>query len=142
MMKARLGRGLPNWNDYVRALHHHFGNSLYEDPIAELLELKQSGSVQEFLDQFDELLDQVELSEEYAISCFLKGLKPEIEVQVRMLSLRTLMKAYNLAKLAEHSLKLQMDQYQSVVRSSRALLPTTGPSWNSKKLQCHSKCRK
>lgn len=40
MMKARLGRGLPNWNDYVRALHHHFRQSLYEDPMAELLELK------------------------------------------------------------------------------------------------------
>lgn len=73
----------------------------------------------------------MELSEEYAISCFLKGLKAEIEVQVRMLSPRILMKAYSLAKLAKHSLKLQLEQLQSVVRSSRTLLPTPSSYWNN-----------
>ncbi|XP_075084980.1 uncharacterized protein LOC142168223 [Nicotiana tabacum] len=87
--------------------------------MAELISLKQTGNVQEFLDSFDGLLNQVELSEEYSISCFLKGLKPKIKVQVKMLSPRTLTEAYNLAKLAEHSLNLQNNQ-----RNFRLLLPT------------------
>ncbi|XP_016471483.2 uncharacterized protein LOC107793610 [Nicotiana tabacum] len=126
MMKGRVGMGLPNWNDYLRGLYHRFGHAIHEDPMAELISLKQTGNVHDFLDSFDGLLNQVELSEAYSISCFLKELKPEIEVQVRMLSPRTLTKAYILAKLAEHSLNLQRNQ-----RNFRPLLPTPTSSGNS-----------
>lgn len=105
LIKSRVGRGLISWNDYVRPLHFRFGHTLYDDPMSELIESKQTGIVQEFLDQFDALLDEVELSEEYSINYFLEKVKPEIEVQVRMLEPRTLMKAYSLAKLVEHSLE-------------------------------------
>lgn len=76
-------------------------------------------------------MNQVELSKEYSISYFLKGLKPDIEVHVRMLAPRTPMKAYSLAKLAEHSLILQREQNQSIVRNSRLLLPNPNFGWNS-----------
>ncbi|KAG8366076.1 hypothetical protein BUALT_Bualt17G0038300 [Buddleja alternifolia] len=49
--------------------------------MAELMNLKQTGSVKEYLDKFDELLNNVELFETYAISCFLAGLKSEIAIQ-------------------------------------------------------------
>lgn len=64
----------------MRTLYLRFGHNLYEDPMSELLGLKQTGGVQGFLDQFDGLLNQVELSEGISASCFLKGLKPKIEV--------------------------------------------------------------
>ncbi|XP_070017004.1 uncharacterized protein [Nicotiana sylvestris] len=131
LLKSRLGREFPNWNDYVRALHLRFGHTLYADPMSELVGLKQNGSVQEFLDKFDELLNQVELTEEYSISCFLNGLKPEVKVQVRMLAPRTLMRAYSLAKLAEQSVKLQREHNQLMVRNSRPLLPTPSSSRSS-----------
>lgn len=55
----------------------------------------------------------MKLSQEYSISCFLKGLKPEIDVQVQMLAPKSLMKAYSLAKLVERrSLMLQREQGQ------------------------------
>lgn len=92
--------------------------------MAELVGLKLTRSVQKFLDQFDRLLNQVELSEEYSINCLLQGLKLEFEVQVRMLAPRTLTKAYSLAKLAEHSLNLQREQSQVIMRNSRSLRPT------------------
>ncbi|XP_060170844.1 uncharacterized protein LOC132601798 [Lycium barbarum] len=140
LVKSRLGRDLPNWGDYVRALNLRFSHTMSDDPMAELIGLRQNGSVQEFLDKFDELLNHVELTEEYSISCFLNGLKPEIEVNIRMLSPRTLMKAYNLAKLTEQSLKLQN---QSFIRTSKALLPTPGTSWNSNyKNQYHGESSK
>lgn len=62
----------------MRTLYLRFGHNLYEDPMSELLGLKQTGGIQGFLDQFDGLLNQVKLSEEYSISCFLKRLKSEI----------------------------------------------------------------
>ncbi|KAG8374813.1 hypothetical protein BUALT_Bualt10G0034600 [Buddleja alternifolia] len=38
----------------------------HQDPMAELMNLKQTGSIKEYLDKFDELLNNVELSEGYA----------------------------------------------------------------------------
>ncbi|KAG8380503.1 hypothetical protein BUALT_Bualt06G0022400 [Buddleja alternifolia] len=71
LMKSRLIRNLPNWEEYVRALNERFGTFVYEDPMAELVNLKQTGTIQEYLDKFDELMNCVDLSEQYAISCFL-----------------------------------------------------------------------
>lgn len=73
MLKTHLGRELPIWNDYVRALYLRFGHTLHVDPMAELARLKQIGSIQEFLNKLDKLLNQVDLSEEHCISCFLNG---------------------------------------------------------------------
>ncbi|KAG8374641.1 hypothetical protein BUALT_Bualt10G0017100 [Buddleja alternifolia] len=105
-MKSRLTREIPNWEDYVRALHDRFGALLYEDPMAELMNLKQTGSVKEYLDKFDELLNNVELSETYAISYFLAGLKSEIAIQVRMFKPKSLKEAISLSKLQEQSIYL------------------------------------
>ncbi|KAG8377539.1 hypothetical protein BUALT_Bualt08G0043700 [Buddleja alternifolia] len=52
--------------EYVRALNDRFGALLYEDPMSELVNLKQTGTIQEYLDKFDELVNCVELSEAYA----------------------------------------------------------------------------
>ncbi|KAG8386897.1 hypothetical protein BUALT_Bualt03G0196600 [Buddleja alternifolia] len=91
---------------YVRALYARFGALLYEDPMAELMNLKQTGSVKDYLDRFDELLNNVELSETYAISCFLAGLKNEIAIQVRMFKPKSLQEAISLSKLQEQSIQL------------------------------------
>ncbi|KAG8381009.1 hypothetical protein BUALT_Bualt06G0076200 [Buddleja alternifolia] len=68
-MKSRLTRDMPHWGEYVRALNDHFGALLYEDPMSELVNLKQTGTIQEYLDKFDELVNCVELSEADAVSC-------------------------------------------------------------------------
>lgn len=122
---------IPSWNDYVRAVYLRFKDIEHADPLAELVELKQEGDVQEFLDRFDELLNQVDITEEQSISIFLGNLKPNIEVQFHMLAPRMLIKAYNQAKLAEQSLMLQQGHTQALVRSSRALLPTSSSSWGN-----------
>ncbi|PHT49775.1 hypothetical protein CQW23_09522 [Capsicum baccatum] len=82
-------------------------------------------------DIFDELLNQVDVTEEQTISIFFANLKLDIEVQVRMLAPRTLMRANNQAKLAEQSLKLQQGHTQALMTSSRALLPTPSNSWGN-----------
>ncbi|KAG8376158.1 hypothetical protein BUALT_Bualt09G0034100 [Buddleja alternifolia] len=49
-MKSRLTRELPSWETYVRALNDRFGAQLYEDPMSELMDLRQKGTVKEYLD--------------------------------------------------------------------------------------------
>ncbi|KAL0324846.1 UNVERIFIED_CONTAM: hypothetical protein Scaly_1641400 [Sesamum calycinum] len=80
-MKSRLTREVPNWEEYVRALYDRFGTQLYDDPMAELMNLKQVGTVQDYLDKFDELLNRVDLLEAYVVSCLLAGLRSDIFVQ-------------------------------------------------------------
>ncbi|KAG8369828.1 hypothetical protein BUALT_Bualt14G0054300 [Buddleja alternifolia] len=120
-MKSKLTRGIPLWEEYVRALHDRFGTLLYEDPMAELMNFKQTGSIKEYLDKFDELLNNVELSKSYAVSFFFAGLKNEIALQVRMFKPKNLQDAISLSKLQEQAIQL------SNKRNYTGLLPRTHP---------------
>nr|CAD1823577.1 unnamed protein product [Ananas comosus var. bracteatus] len=82
-MKSRLTHSPPTWEEYVFAVNTRFGVDLYDDPMAEHKELRQVGSIMEYQDMFDALLNRVVLTEEYAIRCFLSGLKKEIQIPVR-----------------------------------------------------------
>lgn len=57
---------------------------LHYQPMAELMNLKQIGMIQAYMDMFDKILNNVYLSEEYIKSCLLSGLKGKIQYQVRM----------------------------------------------------------
>lgn len=74
-MKGRLSGEFPVWGEYVSALNSKFGSELHYDPMKELKDLRQLGSVQTYLDKFDELLNKVSLSTEHTLSLFLDGLK-------------------------------------------------------------------
>ena len=89
------------WREYKEAIKIRFSLLAYDDPIAEMKKLKQTGTLQEYLVAFDSLLDRAQLREEQALSCFLAGLKHDIEIMVRMFNLRTLQAAYSLAKLQD-----------------------------------------
>ncbi|KAG8382201.1 hypothetical protein BUALT_Bualt05G0052100 [Buddleja alternifolia] len=65
LLWSSLNFKLPNWDEYIRALHERFGAFVYEDPMVELVNLKQTGTIQEYLDKFDELMNYVDLSEPY-----------------------------------------------------------------------------
>ncbi|KAG8384286.1 hypothetical protein BUALT_Bualt04G0102600 [Buddleja alternifolia] len=102
-MKGRLTRQVPNWEEYIRALSDRFGQLVYDDPMSELVNLKQVGNVQHYLDKFDEIVNCLELPDQYALSCFLGGLKSEISVNVRMFGPKSLQEAISLAKLQEQA---------------------------------------
>lgn len=106
-MKGRITRDVPMWEEYVRALSQRFGAHAYEDPMTELVILRQTQSVQHYLDRFDELHNLLELPDAYAMSCFLAGLKQEISGLVRMFKPQTLQDAISLAKLQEQNLTYQ-----------------------------------
>ena len=95
-VKYKKGNVNVTWEEYVQALEGKFGDHNKGDPMAELLNLKQLGTVSHYHDQFEYLLGMVDLSEEYTISFFLNGLKLVIQ-QVKMFMPKNLNQAYTLA---------------------------------------------
>ena len=91
----------PEWREYREAMKARFGVLAYDDPMAEMKKLKQTGSFQEYLKAFEFLMDRAQLNEDQALSCFLAGLRLEVEIMVRMFNPRTLQGAYSLAKLQD-----------------------------------------
>lgn len=62
----------------MKALNVRFGNELHYDPMFEVKNLTQLGTVQTYLDKFDQLLNKVSLFDGYIVSFFLSGLKNDI----------------------------------------------------------------
>ncbi|PKI67810.1 hypothetical protein CRG98_011783, partial [Punica granatum] len=89
------------WGEYVAALVSRFGEMGNDDPMADLKNLKQTGGVQDYLNEFDALLNKVTISEVDTLSHFLGGLKTEIQLSIRMFHPTTLNQTYSLAKLQE-----------------------------------------
>ncbi|KAG8374128.1 hypothetical protein BUALT_Bualt11G0098700 [Buddleja alternifolia] len=93
------GYQIPTKEEYIRALNDRFGALVYDDPMSELVNLKQVGNIQNYLDRFDEIVNCLDLPDHYVLSCFLGGLKREISVPVRMFRPKSLQEAISLAKL-------------------------------------------
>ena len=51
-----------SWEEYVQELEKHFGDHIGQDPMVELLSLKQTGKVSNYHDQFETLLGKVDLT--------------------------------------------------------------------------------
>ncbi|KAK5845875.1 hypothetical protein PVK06_002117 [Gossypium arboreum] len=66
------------WPSYAHHLKERFGSSTYKDPMAELVKLKQRGTVDSYHDTFISLLNQLQLLENYALNIFTSNLKAEI----------------------------------------------------------------
>ena len=99
-----MGLGnLPSWKDYSQILLDRFGE-VCEDPMAELMRLRQKGSVTKFHEQFDAIVSRVELAEEHQLSCFLGGLKQDMQMMVRMFQHNSIMKAFSLVKIYESAI--------------------------------------
>lgn len=129
-MKSRLTRAIPSWEEYISALSARYGSDLFDDPMAELKGLRQIGSVLEYQDKFDALLNRVELLEEYAMSCFISGLKDEIQIPIKMFQPRTLQRALSLAKLQEVAIEGHSKNHKGgtrVTTGNPPLLPTPKP---------------
>ncbi|KAJ7959978.1 Retrotransposon gag protein [Quillaja saponaria] len=88
-MGTLAGR-LITWNQYVTDMSHRFANASFEDPVADL---KQWGSVKDYQDQFERILSQAIIPENFAISCFLSGLNKKLEIAVRSFSPQSLPQA-------------------------------------------------
>lgn len=100
-MRTRFDVYLP-WAQYAADVTSRFGEA-YEDPLATLIQVKQSGKVQEYVDAFELALTQVSLIPEHSLSIFLAGLEHSTQMHVRMFNPTSISHAANLAKLHEAS---------------------------------------
>ena len=100
-IKTRGNEAYLDWSEYVIALNARFGQHVFDDPIADLRNLRQTGSLQSYMDEFDELYPRADIKESHALSFFLSGLIDELQMPVRMFKPQTLADAYSLARLQE-----------------------------------------
>lgn len=98
-MKSRLTRYQPTWEESIVSLNTRFRADLFDGPTAKLKNVKGTETVMQYQDKFDSLLNRVELSKEYVVSCFLSSLKEEIQIPIRMFQPNTLQRALSLTKL-------------------------------------------
>jgi hypothetical protein len=97
---------LSSWDEFLRAMKIRFGNGSYDDPMENLTNLKQVGSLEDYKTQFDTLATKVHtLPDFHKLSMFLGGLRDEIRLPVRMFNPKTLIDAYSLARIQEESVK-------------------------------------
>ena len=67
----------PNWVRYKEAIMGRFGQQPFDDPLSELMQLRQVGSVEQYQDAFYALLIRIEdLPVSHAISCCLLYTSP------------------------------------------------------------------
>nr|GEX01218.1 hypothetical protein [Tanacetum cinerariifolium] len=85
---------------YEREVVKIFG-VVYEDPIVDLKNLKQKGYVQQYKEAFKTPLNRVELNEAYDVSFFIKGLKKEVSMPIRMFKITNFTDVYAMAKMQE-----------------------------------------
>ncbi|CAJ2678818.1 unnamed protein product [Trifolium pratense] len=76
------------------------------DPLSSLLQIKHTGKIQDYIDQFELALTQVNLIPEHSLSIFLAGLEQNTQMHVRMFNPSSISHAANLAKLHEASTSL------------------------------------
>ncbi|XP_042017275.1 uncharacterized protein LOC121765260 [Salvia splendens] len=124
-----------DWRYYISCVAARFGAHAFEDPLADLRNLKQKGTLQSYMDTFDELYPRASIREDQALSFFLSGLIDELQMPVRMFKPKSLAEAYSLAKLQELTVKalgikpkvMQSNVYSnsSYYSSSKPLAVTT-----------------
>ena len=90
-----------HWSRYIMEMRTRFCNLEYVDPMLELVSLKQTNSVKEYYEEFESLLNLLNLSYDYALSVFIDNLKSDISKSVRLFFPKTLNHALNLAKQME-----------------------------------------
>ncbi|GJX19436.1 putative mitochondrial protein [Tanacetum coccineum] len=105
------------WEHFEVEVVKRFG-VLYDDPIVELKNLKQTGSVQHYQEAFEALLNKVDLPEPIAVSMFMGGLKSEVGTPMRMFQANTLSESYQLARMQEATNTILKPRYNT------PLLPT------------------
>ena len=71
--------------------------------MAELMSVRQTGTVSDYIEQFELILPRLDLSDAHQFSCFVNGLKNDIKSQVRMFNPTTIQYVARLAKLYEDS---------------------------------------
>lgn len=92
----------PSWPVMLQALESQFALSFYDDPQGVLFKLQQTGTVSEYLTDFERLANRtIGLPPFCLLSCFMSSLTLELHCEVQALHPLSLPQATELARLQE-----------------------------------------
>ena len=75
--------------NYEVDMRARFNDTEIEDLMFELISLKQVNYVEEYYEEFEALLNLLQLSDEYSFIIFVSNLKPDLFKSVRLFHLNT-----------------------------------------------------
>lgn len=102
MRGLRQNNLLSTWERFVEDMRERFGGSEFEDKLQELCRIKQITSVANYLEKFEELLNEISgQSEASLIIFFISELKPELKNELNLAKPTTLRRVFALAKAHE-----------------------------------------
>ena len=106
---------------------HPFTINEYPDAISEVVNLKQTGTIEDYYEELEGFYNMLQLDEEDALHIFINNLKPEISKTVSLFFYpKTLTHALKLAKQVESMpIQTQTSPKQSVFQSFLPKLETT-----------------
>ncbi|KAF2311626.1 hypothetical protein GH714_025327 [Hevea brasiliensis] len=105
------------WDEYVQGMKARFGILVFDDLLADLKNLKQTGTLQDYF-AFDALYPKVGIREDQALSFFLSGLVDELQMPIRMFKPKSLSEAYSIARLQEITVATLQNKPKSVGKAS------------------------
>lgn len=74
---------MPSWRPFSDLVNVRFGPPLQHTPLGELVQLKRTGTVDDFIDQFLARLSRVEpLTPEQQVQLFIAGLQKPLSMDV------------------------------------------------------------
>ena len=94
------------WSEFCHEVVHRFGRNQHQSLIRRLYKLTQTGTVDEYVTQFSELVDQLSAYESstdplHYVTRFLEGLKPHVRLLVAVQLPQDLDTAYTIALVQE-----------------------------------------
>ncbi|KAM2383424.1 hypothetical protein ACFXTH_040983 [Malus domestica] len=79
-------KNFPRWPDFVKIFCREFSPSEFEDFSKALIQLRQTGLVRDYIAEFRCLANRThEIAPSMLKSCFIRGLKPELRHDVKLL---------------------------------------------------------
>ena len=116
--------GLGDWNTFISAVEKKFGANDYRDAMSELLELKQTDTVEEYARAFENLQFEISMyndgfDDTFFVSQFVKGLKLDISAGVRAQVPKDVDEAILLAKVQQQVLEKGKHKWSKAAASTK-----------------------
>lgn len=130
-----------SWGEFCTAVIHRFGRNQHQTLVQRLYRLRQTGTVEEYVAQFSELMDQLTAYEPnpdmlHYTTRFIDGLKNEVRMIVAVQRPMDLDSAYSIATVQEE-VDSGESEMQSVSYSSRRT-SSSSSSRQGKQVFCNS----
>lgn len=106
MQFHKITNGLGSWEHFMKVVQNKFGAYEYQHCIDSMLELEQTGTVEEYVTEFEALQFQIVvhnpgMGDTYFVSQFIKGLKSDIRFLVHGQVPQTMERAIMVVKIQQ-----------------------------------------